>query len=157
MERARDIVSQVCGFFDADQVMYRLRDDGVAVDAVFTGQTAPLSMTVAARDEPPMLGVFVVVPVIVPEDRRVQVAEVVARANHGLLVGSFDLDMADGRLAFRAAVPMAGATIAPEQFRDLMRTALWTADRYHRAFCRLLFGDDLSPAEVIAEVEMAGN
>lgn len=157
MERARDILSQVCGFFDADDVRYRSYPDGTGIEAVFCGETAPFTATVMVREEPLVLGVLIRVPIIVPEARRVQMAETVVRANDRLLVGAFDLNMTDGMLAFRASIPLAEASIVHEQFRDLMRAALWSVDRYHRAFCRLLYGDDLSPAEVIAEVEMAGH
>lgn len=157
MDRARDIVNQVCGFLDADGVRYRTQPDGTAVEAVFCGEAAPFATMVMVREEPLVLGVFVRIPIIVPEARRAQMAETVVRANHALGVGAFDLDMADGTLTFCASIPLAEVSVAHEQFRSLLQAALCSANRYHRAFCRLLYGDDLSPAEVIAEVEMAGH
>ena len=77
------------------------------------------------------------------------------RANYGLAVGAFDLDMADGELSFRLGFPVADAILTSDQFRHAVVAALWTCDMYVRAFKRFLYGDDLSPVEVIAEVEMA--
>ena len=92
---------------------------------------------------------------IVPEDRRREFAEAVVRANYTLMLGRFDLDLRDGEMEFHNCMPVAGGEITTEQFGDLLYSSIVTADRYARAFYRLLYGDDLSPAEVIAEVEMA--
>jgi hypothetical protein len=112
-----------------------------------------------ARDaggyDPLLVLIAVRIPTVVPDERRSQAAETVVRANYGLLVGCFDLDMRDGTLGFRASLPVVDAVVTQEQFDATWRTALSTTDKYHRAFCRLLYGDDLSPAEVVAEVEMA--
>ena len=94
-------------------------------------------------------------PVVIPEARRPVVAELIARINYGLMLGGFALDLSDGDLHFRVTMPLADAELTQEQFAHLLGASLWSADRYQKAFCRLLYGDDLSPAEAVAEVEMA--
>ena len=94
-------------------------------------------------------------PVVVPETRRVEMAETVTRANYGLLLGGFQLDMSDGELVFHASMPVPDGAVTCEQFHQLFDASAWSVSTYARAFNRLLYGDDLSPAEVIAEVEMA--
>lgn len=145
---------QVSNFLNSDGFAHRLREDQSAIDTGFRGHTGSFPILIAVRDNPAILGVSVRIPLIVPEKHRLAMAETIARANWGLSIGSFDLDMSDGNVGFRATMPIADAEISHEQVRDLLGAALWTVDRYHRAFGRLLFGDDLSPAEVIAEVEM---
>ena len=92
---------------------------------------------------------------VVPEERRTQMAEALARANYGLKVGCFQMDMGTGTLSFVAIMPLADGTITAEQFDAVLEGAMCYTDAYFRAFARLLYADDLSPAEVIAEVEMA--
>ncbi len=151
---AHTSLSHVCRYLDDDQFAYHLREDGSGIDTGFRGKTGTFSAVITVRENPPILGVFIRIPLVVPEDRRAAVAETVVRANYGLSIGSFDMDMSDGTVGFRATMPIADAMATHGQFRDLMGASLWTVDRYHRAFGRLLFGDDLSPAEVIAEVDM---
>ena len=92
---------------------------------------------------------------IVPEDQRVRMAELITRANFGFYIGSFDLDFSDGELVFRASMPAPDGCFTQEQCRSLIYTAMSTMDRYNHAFHRLIYGDDISPAEAVAEVEMA--
>jgi len=155
LEKAEALFRSICEFLDADGIKYRIRDNETAAEIGFSGETAVLSAVIAVRVSPLVVGVFVRIPLMVPENRRVAMAETVSRANFGLMIGAFDLDMSTGFMGFRAAMPVGDAPVTHDQFRALIHAAFWTADRYHRAFCRLLFGDDLSPAEVIAEVEMA--
>ena len=54
-----------------------------------------------------------------------------------------------------AGMPTGDDCVSESQVACLFEAAVWTAARYHRAFGRLLYAVDLSPAEVVAEVEMA--
>ncbi len=145
----------VRGYLDDEEFAYRVLDDTTAVEGVVRGQHAMFSIRVRVLPDPLLVQTSVLLPNIVPEDRRGAVAEVVVRANAGLPLGRFDYDAASGLVTFRTAIPVLDGTLSAAQFRTLVVTALATADQYQRAFCRLLYGDDLSPAEAVAEVEMA--
>lgn len=145
----------LCRYLEEDGFVATLREDGLAVESGFRGQTGGFRLVLFVRQEPAMIGVVVRIPEVAPEAKRPEMAEAIARANYGLAIGCFELDMSDGEIDFRAAIPGPGDRLTREQFRALVGSAMWTCDRYHRAFCRLIYGEDLSPAEVIAEVEMA--
>jgi hypothetical protein len=93
---------------------------------------------------------------IAPSSSNSRPCSVIARINYGLMIGGFALSLSDGNLHFRVALLLADAELTQEQFDRLIGASLWTVQRYHKAVCRLLYGDDLSPAEAVAEVEMAG-
>jgi len=145
----------ICRYLEEDGFACSLREDGLAVETNFRGHTGGFRLVIFVREEPALMGVVVRVPEVAPEPKRVLVAEAVVRANYGLSLGCFEMDMSDGEIDFRAAIPGTGAGLTREQFRALIGSAMWTTDRYHRAFCRLIYTDDLSAAEAIAEVEMA--
>jgi hypothetical protein len=121
----------------------------------FAGKHATLPMTILLpEDEPYRLMVIVRIAPGVPEGRRPQMAETVVRANYGLKVGCFQMDLGTGALSFVAIVPLADGTVTADQFDAVIEGSMCYTDLYFRAFARLLYADDLSPAEVIAEVEM---
>jgi len=155
MTRAAEMIKELAGYLEQDGMRFTLRDDEPAIEAAFRLKSLSVDVRLLAADAPLRLCALVALPLIVPEDRRPAMAEAVTRANYGMWLGNFDLGMSDGRLGFRIAIPVADGTLTLEQFRYLIGIALSTVDRYHRAFCRLVYADDLSPAEVIAEVEMA--
>jgi hypothetical protein len=155
MDGAELTLDQLCRYLEEDGFGHNVHEDGAAIETGFRARTGTFRLMIFLRHEPALLGVIVRIPETVPEPKRPEVAEAIARANYGLSLGCFELDMSDGELDFRVSMPIGGASLAHEQFRSLLGAAMWTTDRYHRAFCRLIYADDLSPAEVIAEVEMA--
>jgi len=46
--------------------------------------------------------IFSTCPVNIPENKRKQIAEFITRANHNLILGSFELDFDDGELRFKS-------------------------------------------------------
>lgn len=146
---------QIRAFLDARTVRYYSSGEDRVIQAGFAMPAGRFAVSIHVRGEPTLVFVDVEVPITIPEDRRPQAAETVVRANFGNALGRFELDMSGGHLSFRTSMPAGEEGIGQTQFDCLMNAALWSANRYHRAFGRLVFGDDLSPAEVIAEVEMA--
>jgi hypothetical protein len=155
MDGAELTLDQLCRYLDDDGFGHSVREDGTGIETGFRARTGTFHMLIFLRQDPALVGAIVRIPEIVPEPKRPQMADALARANYGLSLGCFELDMSTGELDFRVSMPTAGANLSHEQFRALLGSAMWTTDRYHRALCRLIYADDLSPAEVIAEVEMA--
>jgi len=154
MSDAKETMDLVDEFLQ-DEVMKRpLPDGSFIVETSFRGNNGGYSVRLAAKDDPLTLFCIVRHPLLVPEPKRVAMAEAVTRANHGLPVGRFDLDMATGDLHLQAAIPLEGAMLTCDQLMTTLAAAMSASDVYHRAFARLTYGDDLSPAECIAEVEM---
>ena len=155
MNNAQQTLELVCHYLQGLNFVFTVRNDDTGVDLRILGQHGVLDVSVRIIDGPLLVRIIVQLSLVVPEVRRLAVAETIVRANCGMLVGNFDLDLRTGIVAFRAAVPLADAALTAVQFSATWGTALAMANRYNRAFGRLLFGDDLSPAEVVAEVELA--
>ncbi len=70
----------------------------------------------------------------VPEARRKAMLELIARANFGLLVGGWDLDLNDGEILYRSATPLDGSEVlAREILRHTFYANLSTFERYFSA------------------------
>jgi hypothetical protein len=147
----------VTGFLDEERFRYHVCEDAAAIDTGLEGDHAFFPVQIQLLGEEPRRGieVRVRVPVVVPETHRAVMAEAIARANYGLHYGFFTLDMSDGEMTLVAAMPLYDGTVTYEQIACMLYGAVSTANDYTRAFLRLIYAEDLSPAEVIAEVEMS--
>lgn len=155
MTSAELAFEQIQSFFAARGLACRMHEDERVIEIDFRDDTGVFRAFVRVRQLPAIAGVFVRMPLIVPEGRRREAAETIVRVNFALLLGRFDLDFSNGELAFYASLPLADTGLTEDQLDALLEASMWAATRYLRAFNRLLYADDLSPAEVIAEVEMA--
>jgi len=143
-------------YLDARNMAHAVNEGGRVIETGFTGDTGIFKVSVVLWGDAPLkLLIGVRLPIVVSEKHRPAVAEAITRANFGMGLGCFEMDMSDGCIGFKITMPIADGTVTETQFSSLMLTAMGTADTYFPALLRLIYGDDLSPAEAIAEVEMA--
>ena len=132
---------------DAEQkaVFFSIRCDAATYDVV---------LLITHDDE--IFQVYVVLPLGMGNEKmRPLVAEFVARANHRLAVGAFDVDMDDGRVRYHVGHVIGEGGLGNETIHRLIGTALNTADRYFPALTQVMFaGHTPADAVYLAELDL---
>jgi hypothetical protein len=100
--------------------------------------------------------VYVSYPVLAKDEKmRPAATEFVIRANYGLVIGSFEMDMRDGEIRYHVGHLIGDGPLVDGTICHLFGTSLSTSDRYFPAFMRLLFGGNTAEDAVyLAELEM---
>jgi hypothetical protein len=88
----------------------------------------------------------------VAAERRLAVAELVTRANYGIIIGNFELDFAEGRLRYKTSLDYEGVELKPQVVRNLTLYAVDGVKPYAAAIADVAAGRK-GAAEAIAEVE----
>ncbi len=117
-----------------------------------TGEHGIYTCYAQAREETEQFVFYTFYAVKAPESKRVTVMEYVTRANYGLTVGNFELDMSDGEVRYKTSIDVEGETLTPGLIRLLIAANLSTADRYLPGFMLVLYGNR-SAADAIHEIE----
>lgn len=115
------------------------------------GEGASWSCFVWVREAESQVIVHSVMPWAVPEAARVPVALYLTRANYGLLIGNFELDLNDGELRFKTSVDYSGSEGNPEMVRRLIATNLRAVERYIPGVVQVVDGTDPHAAIEVAE------
>ena len=118
----------------------------------YTGSNAELRCFTQIRLETETLLIYAMSPVRVPEAYRAAVADFTARANYGLNIGNFELNMDDGRLRFKSSLDFEDVDLSPELIRNAIYPAVRTLNTYLPGVFRVIYAG-ANPAEVIAEIE----
>ena len=113
-------------------------------------RSGPLICVGQARGERQLL-VYCLAPVGVPPERRLPAAEFLTRANYGMAVGNFELDVHDGEVRFKTSVDSGGSELDLGQMRPLIDVALQMMRDYLPGLRAVIEG--LSPEQGIAVVE----
>lgn len=87
------------------------------------------------------------------EKMRPLVIETLTRANHGLAVGHFNLDLSDGEITYHVSCPIGEAGLEDQTVGRLFGTAMVTCDRYFAALMRVMFGGN-TPEDAIYLAEL---
>ena len=125
----------------------------------FNGNHVQWDFSLYARQTDPglfLLGVNSFIPNRTPEGLRQACAELLTRINFELVVGCFELNLADGEIRFRTSALVPAADITPGIVENLLRLNLRTVDeRYPQIMAVLYAGatpeDALQPKEKKAE------
>ncbi len=95
---------------------------------------------------------YSVCPVNVPENKRLSVAEFITRANYGLLIGNFELDLVDGEIRFKTSIDVKNDRLSSALFQPLVYTNVVMMDRYLPGIMAVIYGG-VSPENAIAHIE----
>ena len=110
------------------------RTDAREVTMEVSGGWSDMTISLNWREEFEILHVAVSLEMKVPQNRRDEVARLLARINEQLLVGHFDLWHSDGSLLFRNNLLLTGNAEANDaQCEALIRFAVETCERYFPA------------------------
>ncbi len=97
---------------------------------------------------------YALCPVRCPHEKRAAMAELTARANWGLVLGNFDLDMDDGDIRFKTSADVEPYAFTPDCCAPILFPNVLTMDRYLPALMGVIYSDQ-PPAALIAKVEAA--
>ena len=102
------------------------------------------------------VAVLSVVPTLVPGDRRGEVGNFLHRANFGLVVGNFEIDLDSGEVRFRTSLDLDGVVASHELIRNMIFGNVAVVNDYLSGLNRVIHGG-LSAKEAIELVEGDGS
>lgn len=100
----------------------------------FTGNDLPMTLHIMLRTDKQIVSVISPMPFRMKEEVIPDAALGVAAANHGLIDGSFDLNLYTGEIRFRLTSCFRGTVLSEELFSYLMYISAETVDRYNDRF-----------------------
>jgi hypothetical protein len=96
-----------------------------------------------------ILLVYVTAPIKVPPERRLAVVEYTTRANWAVVVGNFEMDLADGEILYKGCLDYADGEVTLSMLRGLILRCASTMDRYFPGLMRILYGN----VDAVAAIE----
>ncbi len=136
---------QLTQLMDEQDYRYRQRGEEETISADFKTRVAAYHVVMKVETEFEMFQIFGYAPVVMPEGARRAIAEAVTRANYGLRVGKFELDMNDGELRYQVAHILTGGNLDPVVADRCIGTTMAMLDHYFPAMLSIAFGNE--PAE----------
>lgn len=136
------------------EIDFRFQEDR---EGVFTfgisGKNGNFGVMARAKELTHQIVVYARLPMNVAEKRRLSMCEFITRANFGLVLGNFEMDVDDGELRYKNSVALEDvADIPGAVIRHLIGANIATFDRYLPGMCSLLYADT-QPAVAIRQIE----
>lgn len=147
------IFEAVLRFFEDDRWNAAQLDGEPVLSMSVAGQNGQWRCVAKSREEQQQFIFYSVCGTPAPEDRRQAVAEFVARANFGIVIGNFELDFNDGEIRYKTSIDLEGVPPAPALIKNLVYANVRMMDRYLPAITQVIEGH-ASPQAAIASVEI---
>ena len=147
----------VCTFLDEKEIKYAKHPKKKLISLTMVGDHVVKRCTLRITHNGSLLQLFIGYPVYAkPEQVRASVAEFLTRANYGLSLGAFEMDLNDGEIRFHASQIIHEGDLPGKVFGRFFFSSLQTTERYFPALMQLLFGG-LTAADAIylAEIDSA--
>jgi hypothetical protein len=143
---------QMVRFFEEDGWPAAMVPGSGVLQLTFQGQHGTCVCYAQARDDSSQVAFYSLCPVKAPELRRAMAGEFITRANYGLIIGNFELDLDDGEIRYKTSVDVEETELSPALMQPLVYTNVWTMDRYLPGLLAVIFGS-ATPRQAIEMVE----
>ena len=144
--------AQLVAYFEREHTGRFLLDaEKQAVQWVFTGENGTYTLVVRWDEKAERLLIRVPSIATVPPEKYVATAVLINLINWKLGIGNFQLDIADGELAFRGYLLVGDGKLGQKQVKSHCLASTVAVDFFMPAFHRL-FWSDASPEEALASL-----
>lgn len=145
------IFTQMSRFFDEDEWVYEKLEGESALGMGAAGNNGEWGCVSLADAAAGRVIFYSVAPFLVEPDQRAGVMEYLTRANYGLGIGNFEMDLDDGEVRFKTSLDIDDAELTVELMRPIVYMNVQTMDRYIQGLVAVSEGAD--PVEAIAQAE----
>lgn len=151
-----DILDTLVDFFQQEDWTYEQLPDLPIFRLGMTGRNGKWVGYAQAREEQDQAVFYSVCPANVPEDRRMAMAEFMARVNYGLVIGNFEMDFHDGEVRYKTSIDVENDRLTPALVRNMIVLNLQMMDRCLPGIMAVAFGD-VAPEEAVSRIQTSEN
>ena len=134
MKMGQNVYETICKMFDDRGFRYERHDEDLVITSTVSGEDIPMDMLFIVRPERQIVQLLSPMPFKIPDEKTVDLALAVTHANDGLIDGSFDFDMAKGRINFRLTASYIESILGKELFEYMLMVSAHTVDEYNDKF-----------------------
>ena len=131
---AKSIYDVLIKALDEHDFKYARYDEDMVIQATITTDDFPVEFIMCVYEEYEVVQFKSILPVKFPEDKRVEGAIVTQIANYGMVNGSFDYDISEGKISFRLTNSFTDTMLSTELLWDMIGVSFSTIDRYNDRF-----------------------
>lgn len=149
-----EIIDACVAFFEADEWPYERIEELPMVRSRYAGRNGNYDCWFQARPAEQQMMFYTRAPINAGPEKRAALGEFFTRANYGMVIGNFELDLGDGEMRYKVSVDVEGIVLNNTFLKNLAYTAVVTMDRYLPGIMKVLYSD-IDPAEAVGEIEGA--
>jgi hypothetical protein len=118
----------------------------------FSGKNGKWTCFAQARETQQQFIFYSVCPNAAPEAKVPLAMEFITRANYGLVIGNFEMDISDGEIRYKTSVDVEGSELDPALIRQTVYSNVMTMNKYMPGLMSVLYAN-VTPEQAIFQIE----
>ena len=152
MNTSMTIFEAMTQFFTKDGWPFTQLEERPILLMNFKGENGQWRCAAQAREEQEQFVFYSVCPVNVPEDKRLVVAEFIMRVNFGLIIGNFEMDLADGEIRYKTGIDVEDDRLSFALIKQMVYANVMMMDRYLPGIMQVIYSN-VSPLDAVMQIE----
>ena len=149
------ILDGIRKFFVDDQWPFTEMEGKTILRTGFSGKNGKWTCFAQARENQQQFIFYSVCPNAAPEDKRPPAMEFITRANYGLVIGNFEMDVSDGEIRYKTSIDVEGGELNHVLIRQVVYSNVMTMNKYLPGLMSVLYAN-VSPEQAIHTIEGKG-
>lgn len=137
---AQNVYDTLCAAIDRREWKYHKDEAKLVVYFGVSGEDIPMNFIIVVDAERQLVRVLSPLPFKMSEDKRLDGAIAACAASYGMADGSFDYDIADGQITFRATASFRESVIGDGLFQYMISLSCAMVDKYNDQFLAISKG-----------------
>ena len=133
-EQALAVFNGLCANLDAHEFPHQRHEDRLTIEGTARGNDFPMEINIEVDEDRQLVILLSHQPLVVPEDKRLDMAVAVSVVNNKLLDGCFDFEISNGHMFFRMTSSFRDSLVGDELFTYMMAISLQTIDKFNDQF-----------------------
>ncbi len=134
MKLAKQVYKTLCNALDARNWKYGKEEEDLLVHFGVNSDDIPMNFVIFIDAERQLIRLMSPLPFRMSEDKRLEGAVATCAATYGMADGSFDYDVAEGKIVFRMTASFRESQIGEGLFQYLISCACAMVDKYNDRF-----------------------
>lgn len=152
LKQAQAVYKTMLDMFNERKLKYEADEENLTVYSGATGDDLPVGIRMQIDPERMLIVSYSQMPFEVPENRRLEMAIAVSRANYGLPDGNFDYDYMTGDILYRMTCCYRDSLIGRELFEYMLIVTFGIVDDYNDLFAKVAV-TDMTVDEIIKAIK----
>lgn len=159
MTTSSRLLSALRDFFDEEEWSYTTLTERPVLKLGYAGKTGNWTCYAQVRELDEQVLFYSICPLSVAPAKRLAVAEFLTRANYGLVIGNFEMDLEDGEIRYKTSLDAAESpeltsltSLTSGMIRNAVYANVLMMDKYLPGILSIL-GGNVPPKQAIDEIE----
>jgi len=146
------IFDALVSFFEEDEWPFEQLEGEPLLRTGFSGKNGKWLCFARAREDAEQFLFYSICPFRAPPERRMAVMEFLTRANYGMIIGNFEMDLEDGEIRYKTAVDVEGGELTSTMIKNLVYINVRMMDKYLPGI-KAVSESGADPKEMVEEIE----